>query len=629
MSARREETIYQFLREWAKATPEAIAFASPGHEPITYRQLLDQLDSTIESLREIGIGRNDRIAIVLPNGIEMAALFLGVSCAAISVPFNPSYLENEFEFYLRDSGAKALVVQSGEHSPAVSVARRYGIPVIELVSKSNAAPDLFTLRASGSVSSAPQHTLEPDGVALILHTSGTTARPKRVPLTHRNLCASAFSIRETLALTCADRCLGVMPLFHIHGLIGGLLSTLAAGASFASIPNFDASCFFDWMEELKPTWYTAVPAIHEAILRSARDRMGTIIKSRLRVLRSSSAPLPGKTRVELEELFKVPVIEAYGMTEAAHQITSNPLPPLERRAGSVGVARDTSVGIMDEAGTLLGAGEKGEIVLRGANVTGGYEGINGTNTTAATNGWLRSGDQGYFDSDGYLFITGRLKDVINRGGEKISPRDIDEALLEHPDVLQAVAFPISHPSLGEDIAAAVVVRDATQTTEVSLRDYLSGRLAVFKVPSRLLIVDEIPKSSTGKVRRADLVQTFAERLKNGFVSPKNKLEEIVAGMYADVLGAHQIGANDHFFALGGDSLSATQVISRVRSLFSINLPIATVFLKATVAELADEIAASVKALDENSQAAICTELGVLSENNSHQYVTTKLDHDGS
>ncbi|HEY2922316.1 MAG TPA: non-ribosomal peptide synthetase, partial [Candidatus Binatia bacterium] len=280
-------------------------------------------------------------------------------------------------------------------------------------------------------------------------------------------------------------------------------------------------------------------------------------------------------------------------------------------------AMHTDVAIVDEAGNFLSAGSRGEIVLRGANVTPGYE-PDEANNESFTNGWFRTGDLGYFDADGYLFLTGRVKEIINRGGEKISAREIDEALLEYPDILEAAAFAMPHPSLGETVAAVAVVRDKAQTTEAKIREYLVDRLSDFKVPTRLLIVDDIPKSSTGKVRRADLVQTFAKRLKNGFVPPKNKLEEIVAGMYADVLGAHQIGANDNFFALGGDSLSATQVISRVRSVFSVNLPIATLFLKTTVAELADEIAASVKALDENSKAAIFTELRVLSKNDSHR-----------
>jgi acyl-CoA synthetase (AMP-forming)/AMP-acid ligase II len=619
-------TIYQLLRTWAEVTPHAIAIVSPGHEPITYLQLFNQVDSIIKTLSETGIARNDRIAIVLPNGVELAALLLGVSCAAISVPLNPLYCENEIESYLSDVRASALVVQSGVYSPAGSVAQRHGIPVIELGSRPNAGSGLFPLRASAAVFSGRQHPPEPNDVALILHTSGTTSKPKRIPLTHRNLCASAFSVRDTLYLTSGDRCLNVMPLFHIHGLIGGLLSSLAAGASLVAIPNFDSNCFFDWIEDLKPTWYTAVPAIHQAILSCAREQVESAARSRLRFIRSSSAPLPDKIMTELEEVFKVPVIEAYGMTEASHQITSNPLPLLERRRGSVGVATHTDVAIMDEAGNFLSAGSRGEIVLRGANVTRGYE-PDEANKESFTNGWFRTGDLGYFDEDGYLFLTGRLKEIINRGGEKISPREIDETLLEHADVLQAVVFPVPHASLGEDIAAVVVVRDPRETTEASLRDYLMSRLVGFKVPACVLIVDEIPKSSTGKVRRAALVETFAERLQAGFIAPKNNLETLVANIYAHVLGVPRVGVNDNFFALGGDSLRAMQVISRVRSIFSVNLPIATLFLKTTVAQLAEEIAASVEALEPMSRDTVSAELREVSDAHPHLCDAAQLNHD--
>jgi acyl-CoA synthetase (AMP-forming)/AMP-acid ligase II/acyl carrier protein len=629
MEETRGGIIYQLLRAWAKATPEAIVIASPEHEPITYGQLVNQVDFVIQSLSEIGIGRKDRVAIVLPSSFEMAISFLGVSCAAISAPLNPLYRENEIDFCLTNLNASAIIVQSGVESPAVSAAQRRGIPVIEVVSTPNAGSSVFTLRASAPVSSARYRLPEPDDVALILHTSGTTSKPKSVPLTHRNLCGSAFNVKVTLKLTSADRCLNVMPLFHIHGLIGGLLSSLAAGASFASPPKFSGDGFFDWMKKLNPTWYTAVPTIHQAILRCAREHIETIETGRLRFIRSSSAPLPRKVMVQLEEVFKVPVIEAYGMTEACHQITSNPLPPSERKVGSVGVATHTEVAIMDEAGNVLTGGKRGEIVLRGANVTPGYEPneANEAKKDSFTNGWFRTGDLGYFDSGGYLFLTGRLKEIINRGGEKISLSEIDEALLDHPDILQAVAFPTSHPSLGEDIAAVVVVRDQIQTTEASIRDYLIGRLATFKMPSRLLIVDDIPKSSTGKVHRASLAETFADRLQGGFVAPNNNLEALVASIYADVLEIQQVGASDNFFALGGDSLRATQVISRVRSLFSVNLPIATLFLKTTVAELAEEIVASAKALDQKSKEAIFAELREVSGTNSQPGVTAKVDHD--
>ena len=608
----RDETIYQLLRAWAKDTPEAIALVSPGHEPITYRRLLIQTDSIIESLRAIGIGRNDRIAIILPNGSAMAALFLGVSCAAISVPLNPSYRANELDSYLSDVRANALVVQAGAHSSAVLVARQQEIRVIEVVSSAKDGEHLVALKASGPVSAASKDPLDPDNVALILHTSGTTARPKRVLLTHRNLCSSAFSVRNTLGLVRQDRCLGVMPLFHIHGLVGGLLSTLAAGASFASIPNFDASCFFDWMKEFNPTWYTAVPAIHQAILGFAREHNETIEAGRLRFIRSSSAPLPGQLTAQLEEVFKVPIIEAYGMTEASHQISSNPLPPSVRKAGSVGMPAGVQVAIMDQAKILSEPGRRGEIVIRGASVTSGYE-PEEFDEEAFTNGWLRTGDLGYFDSSGYLFLTGRAKETINRGGEKISPREIDEALLDHPDVLEAAAFAIPHPSLSEDIAAVVVVRDAIETTEASIRDFLANRLVAFKLPARLLIVDVIPKSPTGKINRASLADAFAGRLQPDFLAPKNDLEKLVARIYAEVLEVPHVGVNDNFFALGGDSLRAMQVISRARSLFSVSLPIATLFLKATVAELAEEIAFYLEALEPNSRDVVNLELGEVTD----------------
>lgn len=606
MNERKSDTIDQILRDGAETSPEAIAIASPGSDEITYRQLVEQVDCVIKSLTEIGIARNDRIAIAMPNSPEMIAVFLGISCVGISAPLNSLYTEREIYTLLADLPATALVVQSGADAQAASAARKHGIPLIEVAS----APDKschLTLRGAALTAVGRQPSPKPDDVALILHTSGTTSKPKKVLLTHRNLCESAFSVRDSLRLTSDDLCLNVMPLFHIHGLVGGLLASLAARASFVVTPDFDADRFFDWMKEFEPTWYTAVPALHQAILQRGRDRADTIAKSRLRFVRSSSAPLAGKVLRDLEKTFKVPVIEAYGMTEASHQITSNPLPPLERKEGSVGLASITQVAIVDEEGKFLAPGKIGEIALRGSNVMSRYEPAEFTQV-ALTNGWFRTGDLGYLDADGYLFLTGRVKEIINRGGEKISAREVDDALLAHPDILQAAAFAVPHPALGEIVAAAVVLRDHAQATETTIREHVSKRLAEFKIPARLLVVDDIPKTSTGKVRRADLAEIFAEPLKSTFVAPKNELEALIAGIYADVLGSGEVGSNDNFFALGGDSLRATQVISRVRSLFSVNLSIATVFTKPTVAELADEIAMLVEALDDASEAAIFAEL---------------------
>ncbi len=340
----------------------------------------------------------------------------------------------------------------------------------------------------------------------MLHTSGTTSRPKLVPLTHGNICATAKHIRETLELTPQDCCLNIMPLFHIHGLMAAVLGSLGAGASIFCTPGFNALKFFGWLRESNPSWYTAVPTMHQAILSRAPRNRDIIASVRLRLIRSSSASLPPQVMKSLEETFGAPVVESYGMTEAAHQMSSNPLPPRERKAGTVGIAAGPQVAIMDEPGDLLDAGSKGEIVIRGPNVTSGYQNNSDANASAFVNGWFRTGDQGIIDQDGYLTITGRLKEIINRGGEKISPREVDEVLLDHPAVIQAVTFAMPHDKLGEDVAAALVVSDRSAVTESDIRDFARNRLADFKVPRRVVFLDEIPKGPTGKLQRIGLAE---------------------------------------------------------------------------------------------------------------------------
>ncbi|MBT6913779.1 MAG: AMP-binding protein, partial [Rhodospirillaceae bacterium] len=346
-----------------------------------------------------------------------------------------------------------------------------------------------------------------DDPALILHTSGTTSRPKMVPLSQGNICASASHIGASLALTPDDRCLNIMPLFHIHGLIAAVLSSLAAGAAVHCTPGFNALRYFQWMDAVQPTWYTAVPTMHQAILSRAKRNADSLAQSQLRLIRSSSSSLPPQVMAALEETFACPVIEAYGMTEAAHQMASNPLPPAERQPGCVGLAAGPEIGIMsEESGEILPTGEVGEIVIRGPNVTTGYIENPSANATAFTDGWFRTGDQGTLDGAGYLTLTGRLKEIINRGGEKISPREVDEVLLDHPAVGQVVTFAMPHDKLGEDVAAAVVLAEGAEATERELRDFVGQRLADFKVPRKLLFLDEIPKGATGKLQRIGLAE---------------------------------------------------------------------------------------------------------------------------
>jgi acyl-CoA synthetase (AMP-forming)/AMP-acid ligase II len=347
---------------------------------------------------------------------------------------------------------------------------------------------------------------ESDDVALVLHTSGTTARPKIVPLRQRNLLVSAGNIRESLALTPADRCLNVMPLFHIHGLMAALLASLSAGASVVTSPGFDAFRFFGWLEETQPTWYTAVPTMHQLVLSRAARQKETVERTKLRFIRSSSASLPPTVMADLEKTFGCPVIEAYGMTEASHQMATNQLPPGARKPGAVGLGAGVEVAIMDDAGRLLERGATGEVVIRGGNVTLGYENNPDANASSFSDGWFRTGDQGYQDTDGYLFLTGRIKEIINRGGEKVSPREVDEVLLQHPAVAQAVAFAVPHERLGEEVAAAVVLAEGASADERELREHASKQLADFKTPKRIIILDDIPKGATGKVQRIGLAE---------------------------------------------------------------------------------------------------------------------------
>ncbi|MBM3483727.1 MAG: AMP-binding protein [Alphaproteobacteria bacterium] len=496
-------TVHDML---SRAAPEAVAIAAPERASVSYGGLARFVASTVETLNKAGIGRGDRVGIVLPNGPEMASAFLAVAAGATAAPLNPAYRADEFQFYLSDLKAKALIVQAGVETPAIAVARKLGVAIIPLAPRPSEAAGLFDLEIKAGAKPAQAGAAAESDVALVLHTSGTTSRPKIVPLTQRNVLASARNISDWIRLKPEDRCLNIMPLFHIHGLIAAVLSSLYGGASVACTPGFNALKFFGWMEELKPSWYTAVPTMHQTILTRASRNQDTIKTAPLRLIRSSSSSLPAPVMGELEAAFNAPVIESYGMTEASHQMTSNPLPPRARRAGCVGVAAGPEVAIMDDAGNLLRAGETGEIVIRGENVTLGYENNPKANESAFAKGWFRTGDQGVMDAEGYLTLTGRLKEIINRGGEKISPREVDDVLMTHPAVAQAVAFAVPHDKLGEDVAAAIVLREGASATDREIRDFAAKHLADFKVPRQVLILEEIPKGATGKLQRIGLAE---------------------------------------------------------------------------------------------------------------------------
>lgn len=500
-------TIHDLLNVGAD---EDVAVLGVDRPSLTYKQLRLQVSRTVTAIKELGLTRNDRVAMVLPNGPEMAMSFVSFACCTTTAPLNPAYTYDEFDFYLNDLNARALLVLQGTDSPAVKAAQARRMQIIELAFDSADAAGTYSLNSiSGGSILEPDATAlaQPDDIALVLHTSGTTSRPKIVPLLHKNLCVSAHNIQNTLSLDSTDVCLNVMPLFHIHGLVAAVLATLSAGGSVFASPGFNALRFFDWLDHAAPTWYTAVPTMHQAILSRAKRNQSVVDQSRLRFIRSASSSLPPQIFAALEETFGVPVVEAYAMTEAAHQMTCNQLPPGLRKPGMVGCSAGPEVAIMHESeATMLAVGDVGEIVIRGENVTPGYENNPDANAVSFVNGWFRTGDQGVMDADGFLTITGRLKEIINRGGEKISPREVDEVLMDHPAVQQVVTFAVPHKSLGEDVAAAIVLHENLNISESDIRSFATERLAAFKVPNKIVFIEEIPKGPTGKLQRIGLAE---------------------------------------------------------------------------------------------------------------------------
>ncbi len=590
-------TLPSMLAMQAQHAPTAPAILAPQRTPVSYQTLQRRVGELAADLTDRGIGRGDAVALVLPNGPESARLFLAAASVGAAAPLNPAYQAPELEFFLGDLAARLLVIDADLDSPARDVARGLGIPVVEAVRETEEM-EAGLVRFGGDGAATTRAAADGPGahdIALVLHTSGTTSRPKQVPLSHGNLMASAAHIGSALRLSQADRCLNVMPLFHIHGLVAAALSSLRAGGSVVCTPGFHAPDFFAWMEETEPTWYTAVPTMHQAILARAQANRAVIDRARLRFVRSSSSALPRSTLAELETVFAVPVVEAYGMTEAAHQIASNPLPPGTRKPGSVGPAAGPAVAILGPAGERLGADQTGEVAIRGPNVTAGYAHNPEANRTAFEHGWFRTGDQGYLDRDGFVFLTGRLKEIINRGGEKIAPVEVDEALMGHPGVQQALAFAVRHPQLGEDVAAAVVLRAGAHVAERELREFVATRVAYFKVPRRVLFLKEIPKGPTGKLQRIGLADRLgipafdAVPVDAPPVAPRTPVEEILAALWGQILRCDPPGVYDNFFAAGGDSVTATQLVARVRDSLRVELPLLSFFDAPTVADTAAEI----------------------------------------
>ncbi|KAF7940925.1 uncharacterized protein EAE97_007110 [Botrytis byssoidea] len=493
------------------------AIIVPGKQPltITYKQLTAEISSFQKKLAKLGVTPQAAVSIALPNTYEFIIAFLAASWQrGIAAPLNSAYKQEEFEFYIDDlSSAVALVPKDSfqKDGPAVRAARKYNAAIAECYW--NGSEVVLDVKDEGKLKGNGNQKVEqaqPDDVALVLHTSGTTGRPKAVPLTHRNLTTTMKNIQATYELTPADRTMLVMPLFHVHGLLAGFLAPLMSGGSVIVPPKFSASEFWTDFITHKANWYTAVPTIHQILLKNPPPAT----KPNIRFIRSCSSPLSPTTFHALEETYNAPVLEAYAMTEASHQMTSNPLPPGKRQPGSVGIGQGVEVRILDGEGKEVPIGSEGEISIRGENVTKGYLNNEKANKESFTKeGFFRTGDQGKMDKDRYVFITGRIKELINKGGEKISPIELDNVLARHPAVSEAVSFAIPDEMYGQDVGVAIVLKPDQKLTASELKQWVADKVAKFKVPKQVYFSDVMPKTATGKIQRRIVADTMLKQPK--------------------------------------------------------------------------------------------------------------------
>jgi acyl-CoA synthetase (AMP-forming)/AMP-acid ligase II len=522
--------------------------------------------------------------VALPNGSEAATLMVSVLCAGVCVPLNPALGRSASEALLQALHADTLVVPEHVDSAVVAVARSRGCALLRLASVADAPAGTIALRVETARTPVPRSVPSPDDLAIVFHTSGTTSRPKVVPVTHAQLLARS----RAQPIDSSDRCLFVAPIFTSGAFSHSLLSPLAAGAAIGFARDAEADALLDALHQLSITYFAANPALLES-LRERAARRGAMPPT-LRYIRSSSIALPPEQQRRLEAAFDVPIVQAYGTSEAG-TIAQNPLPPAPRKSGSVGISAGPEIAIVDEGGAFAGPNVAGEIVVRGPATMSGYESDPDADRRAFHEGWFRTGDSGHLDADGYLFITGRIKEIINRGGMKVAPAEIDEALLRHPAVADAAAFGMPHPTLGEDVGAAVVVREPATVSVQELRDFAFAHLAPHKVPSTIVRVPRLARTAAGKLNRSELANNLRASLRAGYVAPRDAHETLVAGIIAEVLHVERVGVDDNFFEIGGDSLRGAQVTSRVNAATGSSLGADALFRLPIVAHYAAALAA--------------------------------------
>jgi acyl-coenzyme A synthetase/AMP-(fatty) acid ligase/acyl carrier protein len=551
---------------------------------LSYADLGRTLDTMVAALAAAGFGRGTRIGVALPDGCPFAIAMLAVCSTATCAPLNAALDEEALVRLLVAMRIDALIVSEGKDSAPVRAARRAAVTLIVLRgSSSDPAGNVVLVPEStrgGMALDAPQMA----DIALLMHTSGTTGAPKIVPWQQWRVAETVRNRVELSRIDASDRCLVALPL-HSSAGIRRVLAGLITGGSVICAGALAADATIELLEALAPTHYFAPPASH-IVLLEAFERRVPRARHCLKALWAGTTDLPDAVRSRLERAFAVPVIVGYGATESG-SIAQTPFPPARAPGGSVGSATYIEIGIADDAGRLLEPDAPGEIVVRGPEVFDGYENDDDANRAAFRDGWFRTGDVGRIDRDGFVYVSGRYTDIINRGGIKIAPSEIEAALVRHPQVIEAAAFAIPHPRLGQDLAAAVVLRD--RVSESELRRFLREGLATFKIPARIVEVARLPRGSGGKVERGELAALVAASIQPAKDPPIGREETEVARIFADVLKASVVGREDNFFDLGGESLSAMQVLAAVEATLRVPVAPELLFDHPTVSEFAAAI----------------------------------------
>lgn len=593
-------TIGETIRHRAEALKDKPAIVSSDFAAMSYGELQSLIDQVRTHCRLGGLGRSARIAVAMPNVPQTALAIVAVSCSMVSVPINPNQTIREVEACFAAVRPDALLVMRGSDCPARQVAEQEGLAIVEAVPFNHDALgfSIEVARSETAVAIDEAGDPDPDAAAFILQTSGTSAEPKLVPFSHRNMLAVASRLQAWFDLTANDRCLSVSPPYYSHGLKVTILTSLVTGGAVAFPADPAKFDYWEWFGVLKPTWYSAGPTLHRFIFDQTKSMANARTGHSLRFITGGGAPLPPSVLNGLQNALGVPVAEHYGSSEAG-LVASNELPPRPFKAGTVGRPWPGAVRIVGDDEDQVPMGKKGEVWVGGPSLISGYLGAADVNRESIVDGWFKTGDIGSIDEQGFLTLHGRKNDLINRGGEKISPVEIDEALAGHPAVAEAAAFAIPHARLGQDVAAAVVLRPGMTATAVDIRKYLQGHLASFKIPGRIIFGDHLPKGKTGKVLRRQLGASIAEAALPEIATPAEESGKDIDAdsaliiqlkeLWERLLQTSAVSLDDDFSDKGGDSLLAMEMLSELESLLGTKIPISILFEARTIRQLAESL----------------------------------------